>query len=285
MSKATLLYLLNHIEEAFDIFKIIHTDWKKKPVFIITNGEHYLELLYMINYAGVYCGEFAYVTAVFEDSCNNIIEDKMQRANFEAIKFLAVNKIYNKTARYDAVGTLIAYMKGLYELWEPLLNNDINRTVNLSLGIASFVLEQYNDALYYTKRGLTNYKDGAREEHSAVAQLLLLLITYNINNSRLFDAQYRNTYTYFYKRKKKQPFETALVQCLHRSFYMTDSKEKLKEYEKALAVFDANKNNVIQHMASGIFNYPGWLQSKAQRIPYRQYVERKVKAGELISVS
>jgi hypothetical protein len=285
MSKATLLYLLNDIKGSFEILKSILTDWKKKPFFIITNGEHYLELLYMINYAGIHCGEYEYVLNAFDDKNNELIEDKMQRANFEAIKFLAHNKIFNKTARYDDVKKLIGYMKTRYQQWESLLNNDINRTVNLSLGIASFVLELYDDALYFTKRAVAYFKDGAREEHSAVAQVLLLLITYNINNSRLFDAQYRNTYTYFYKRKKKQQFETTLVQCLHRSFYIPDSKDKVKEYQKALDFLEQNKNNVIQQMAFGIFNYPGWLQSKVQRISYRQFVEKKVRAENMVMVS
>ena len=142
--------------------------------------------------------------------------------------------------------------------------------------LLNFVLEQYNDALYFTKRGITYFKNGTREEHSAVASILLLLITYSLDNSRLFDSQYRATSTYCYKRKKKHPFETALVQCLHRTFYMTDNKQKIKEYQKALEVFDANKDDVVQKMTLSIFNYTGWLVSKVQRISYRQFVEKKV---------
>ena len=58
---------------------------------------------------------------------------------------------------------------------------------------------------------------------------------------------------------------------------MTDNKEKIKEYQKALQVFEQNKNDVVQQMTFSIFNYPGWLISKVQRITYRQYVELKVK--------
>jgi hypothetical protein len=238
----------------------------------------------MINYAGILQGDYKYVTDVFNDSTNALLEDNAQRANYEAIKYLALNKIYNKTARYKEVEKLAQYMKTKYRLWEPSLNSDLNRTVNISLGIASFVLEQYNDALYFTKRGITYFKDGTREEHFAIGQILLLLITYNLNNSKLFDSQYKATYTFFYKRKKKHPFEAALVQCLHRTFYMTDIKEKTKEYEKALQVFEQNKNDVVQQMTFSIFNYPGWLISKVQRIPYRQYVERKIKTQTLQEV-
>jgi hypothetical protein len=277
MSKATLLYLLNDIAAASLLFEQVHDSWKKNPDYIKTHGEHYIELMYMINYTGILHGEYRYVMDAFNDDINNLIQDPAQRANFEAVKYLALNKIYNKTAKYKDVETLVQFMKTKYRLWEPALNSDLNRTVNLSLGIACFVLEQYNDALYFTKRAITYFKDGTREEQVAVAQILLLLIAYNLNNSKLFDSQYKGTYTYFYKRKKKHPFETALVQCLHRTFYMTDSREKITEYQKALQVFDQNQDDIVQKMTFSIFNYPGWLISKTQRISYRQYVERKVK--------
>ena len=277
MSKASLLYLLNDIAGALHIFQQVLTDWKKNTDYIKTHGEHYIELMYMINYAGILHGDYTYVADAVNDDLNNLIQEPAQRANFEANKYLALNKIYNKTAQYKEVEQLVQFMKTKYQMWEPALNSDLNRTVNLSLGIACFVLEQYDDALYFTKRAITYFKDGTREEHLAVAQILLLLITYNLNNPKLFDAQYRNTYTYFYKRKKKHPFETALVQCLHRTFYLNDNKEKIKEYEKALLVFDQNQNDIVQQMTFSIFNYPGWLISKVQRITYRQYVEQKVK--------
>jgi len=157
------------------------------------------------------------------------------------------------------------------------LNSDLNRSVNLSLSIASFVLEQYDDALYFARRVVTYFKDGTREEQLDVANILLLLITFSLDNSRLFDAQYKTTYTYFYKRKKRRHFETALAQCLHRTFYMKDNTSKIAEFQKTLAILEQNKNDIVQQMTLSTFNYHGWLLSKVQRISYRQYVEKKVR--------
>jgi hypothetical protein len=277
MSKATLLYLVNDINGSLILLQEVFKDWKKNKDFIRTDGEYYIELLYMTNYAGILQGAYKYVTDVFNDEINELLTDPVLRANFEATKYLALNKIYNKTARYDEVEKLCKFMKAKYKQWEPVLNADLNRTVNLSLGIACFVLEQYPDAYYFTKRSVTEFREGAREDQIAVAQILLLLITYSLDSARLFDAQYRTTYGYFYKRKKKHPFEAALVQCLHRTFYLQDTKSKIREYEKALEVFDLNQDDIVQKMAFSIFNYPGWLISKVRRISYRQYVEKKVK--------
>jgi hypothetical protein len=287
MSKATLLYLLNEPGSAMELLQEVFADWKKNSNFISTHGEYYIELLYMINYTGILQGSYGYVSDVFNDNINNRIKEPVQRANFEANRYLALNKIYNKTARYNEVKKLVQSMKAQFPTWEPMLNADINRTANLSLAIASFVLEQFEDAHYFAKRAITFFRDGAREEHLSVAQMLLLLITYSLNNPRLFDAQYRSTYNYFYKRKKRHSFETALVQCLNRTFYMTDKESKRAEYRKAIGVLDLHKDDLVQQMAFNIFNYPGWLISRVENIPYRQYVERKVKAeaGKQVVIS
>lgn len=285
LSKATLLYLLNDSKKAMPLLKEALNDWERNTQYIKKDGEFYIELLYMINHAGILHGDYSFVVNSFNSPLNNSIDDPLQRANFEAIKYLALNKIYNKTAKYDDVNKLVQYMRTKYRHWEPLLNADLNRTLNFSLGIACLVLEQYNDALYFVKRGNTYFKDGTREEHSAVAHILLLLITFSMDNDRLFETEYRATYTYFYKRKKKHPFETALVQCLKRSFYLTDKQIKIKEYKKALKVFEENKDDAVQQITFKIFNYPGWLISKVKNIPYRKYVEIKVKVEELQTIS
>lgn len=277
MSRATLLYLQNRPGLSLELLQECFEEWKINSRFLLTHGEYFIELLYMINYAGILCGSYSYVTKVFNDPVSELIHEPVQHANFEAIKFLALNKICNKTARYAEVSRLLSQVKRQYIKWEAVLNADLNRTLTLSMGIGYFVLEQYDDALYFTKRGIQQFREGARDEHVAIAHLLLLLITYSMNNSRLFDSEYRSAYSYFYKRKKKHPFETALVQCLHRSFYQKDHGAKLKEYKKAMDVFRKNREDVVQQMAVSIFNYPGWLQSRAERISYRQYVERSVK--------
>lgn len=279
MSRAVLLYLLGEIKVSLQLLQEVLNDWKKDNRFLSSHGEYYIELLYMINYAGILQGSYDYVRTVFNDPLNKMLDEPIQRANFEAIKFLALNKILNKTARYDEVKKLVSQMKNRYLSWEPLLNADLNRTVNLSLGIGFFVLEQYNDALYFIKRGIQWFRDGVRDEHTPVAHILLLLISYSMNNSRLFDSQYRSTHAYFLKRKKKQPFETALVQCLHRTFYMKDSRKKAEEYRNTLQVFEANDTNAVQQMSVNIFNYPGWLKSRVERISYRELVERNVRSA------
>lgn len=277
MSKATLLYLLNEIDSSMQLLKAHFSNWKKQSNYLGTHGEFYIELLYMINYAGILHGEYAYVNAVFNDPLNAQLTDPTHRAYFEVTRSLALNKIYNKTARYEEVKKLLAAMKKSYESWDPYLNEELNSTLCFSMGVGYFATEQYDDALYFTRRAIVAYPKGTRDEHQVVGHLFLLLITYCMNHPRLFDAQYRTSYLFFYKRRKKQAFESAILQCLHRSFYMTENRKKNDEFQKALGLIELNKSDRIQQRAFAIFNFEGWLKSRIQRISYRQYVEKKVK--------
>ena len=161
--------------------------------------------------------------------------------------------------------------------WEPVLNDDLNLTIHVSLGIGCFVLDQYSESLNHFKKAAQLCRVGTRKDLAATTYILLLLVTYSMNNSKLFDAQYRATYAWFYKHKNKHIYESALVQCLHRSFYMPDMKDKLAEYQEALEILAAHRDDDVQKQTFNIFNFEGWLISRMQRITYRQYVEGKVK--------
>src|SRR4030095_7335742 len=99
MNKATWLYLLNEIPESLQFLQETWEDWKKHPRYLQSDSEYYIELLYMINYAGILNGSYGYVEEIFNDPINEMV-GHAHRANFEAIKYLALNKIYNKMARY-----------------------------------------------------------------------------------------------------------------------------------------------------------------------------------------
>ncbi|MDZ4810030.1 MAG: hypothetical protein SGI96_17455 [Bacteroidota bacterium] len=284
MCHATLHYLSYDTEAALPFIREAVKDWWEHKSFIETDTEHYIELLYMVNYVGVVQGAYEYVEHIFNDKVNGKIGDEMQQAHFEAIKYLALNKVYNKTARYGEVAKLVANMKTKYTKWEPLLSAEMNRTVCFSLGIACFVLDNYTESLQFTKRGVTYFKDGTREEQFIFANLFLLLILYNMNNTRLFDAQYKSTYTYFYKkshpksspgRNKLHSFEKTLMHCFHDTFYLTAYKEKSKLFQKAIDELDSSGDSEVQKQTLNIFNFHGWLLSQVQRISYKEYVQRK----------
>lgn len=284
MCRISLLYLLDKSPLALIDLKKLYQEWKLMTKFIKIHGEHYLEVLYMINYCGVNCGDFEFVSMAYNDKSNQLLIDSTLKINFKAYRFLAMNRLYNKTANYQAVSQLLNATKLNIAKWEPFLNMDINRTLQMSAGISFFVLEDYDNALSFIKGAVSYTTAGVRKELFSVGQVLLLLITYCMNNERLFEAQYRATYGFFYKRKK-HAFEKAIMSCLRHTFYMNDNKEKIKEYQKAILTINQNSDDVFQKNIFTIFNFYGWLESMTKRIPYKRYVEQKVNVEKKLRLN
>jgi hypothetical protein len=275
MCQATLQYLLYDSDSSLALLQEGVKDWWENKNFMETDSEHYIELLYMVNYTGVRQGSYAYVEFVFNHTINDQLIDEVQKANFEAVKYLALNKVYHKTARYGEVAKLVKNMKEKYTNWEPLLNAELNRTVCFSVGISCFVLDNFTESLQFIRRGVTYFKDGTREEQFIFANLFLLLIQYNINKTKLFDAQYKSTYAYFYRKGKTNSFEKTLMHCFHDTFYLTSFKEKNQLFQKAVDELDLNRDSEVQNQTLSIFNFHGWFLSQIQRIPYKEYVQKK----------
>lgn len=274
MCLATLHFLSKSPDKSMPLIRDGVKDWWAHQTFIESEPEHYIELLYLVNYAGIMHGDFEYVESVFNNPAGELIKDERAKAGFEAVKYLALNKIYNKTARYQDVKKLLGQMKEEYTKWEPLLNAELNRTICFSLGIGSFVMDNYTESLQFIRRGITYFKDG-REEQLVFAHLFLLLIQYMIGNPKLFEAQHKSTYAYLYKKKKLDQFEKTLMHCFYDSFYLQSQKEKSAVFQKALGELEQNKSSDIQSSILNIFNFQGWLNSQLQRISYKDYVKKK----------
>ena len=272
-AEATIYYLLGQSAEAFTVLKKSFVLWKSAPQKIPANVEFFIEVMNMINYAGIASGDFAFVQAVFEDSITKQIKDKTNSANFKAIRYITLSKIYHKTAQYNEVDKLVSQIKKEYKEWASLLNAELHMTLQNSIAISCFVLEQYEDAFYYCKNAYTSYRKSVRQESSAFTQIFLLLIHFEMKNHRLFESQSKNTSSYFKKKAQQHPFEKIMVSCLIKAFYLPSYSERKALFQATLEKLREKSDNNVQKAAFNIFNYPRWLQSKIERISYRQYVE------------
>ena len=111
-----------------------------------------------------------------------------------------------------------------------------------------------------------------------------------MNNIKMFEAQYKSTYSYFYKKarpKKKLltenslSFDKTLMHCFHETFYLTSYTEKSVLFQQAIERLELNNKDGAQKQILGIFNFHGWLLSQVQRTSYRQYVQKKYSSGKL----
>jgi hypothetical protein len=84
-----------------------------------------------------------------------------------------------------------------------------------------------------------------------------------------------------YKKKKLHAFEKILLHSLYDTFYLNGYKEKSLLFQKALEELGQNRDNEVQQQTLNIFNFQGWLESRVQRISYKDYVKKRVNIAEV----
>lgn len=276
MAKATLGYLNNDATSYNYAYANIHA-WQSKEYFIAHDCENYMEVLYIFYYTAILAKDYQHVIDVMQHSANKQIKGVAHKAYFETIRHLALNRVYNKLADYDKVKVLVKVMKDHIAGWEQYINTDLLRTLRLSVGISCFVLQDYENAFHYVKNATLLFNDDTRPEHYSFANLYLLIICFEMKDDYMFDIQYKSTYSYFYRHEKPLPFENAILQALHKT-YKTKSfrslQENFKELQTSLAI---TANDPVQQIVFSMFNVPVWIESKLNRVPYKDWVKRRVE--------
>lgn len=278
MTKATLHYLQHNAESYVHAYVNIH-NWQAEPDRIGYDPENYIEVLYVFYYTAVLAKDYQHVIDVMEHPANKRINGASHIAYFEAIKHLALNRIYNKLADYYKVEALVKGMKKMMPQWEQYVNEDIQRTLNLSLGIACFVLRDYDDAYHYIKNALLLFDNNSRTEHYSFAHLFLLVICFEKKDNYLFELQYKSTYSYFYRHETPLPFEKAIIHALNKAYHTGNFKGLQQQFNQLSDTLKLTGNDPVQQQVFTIFNFPVWIESKLNRVPYKEWVVRKVKEG------
>lgn len=274
---ATVLYLQGNTE-SFKHAEANMVMWQSHPQKIKTLPENYIEACYILNYTSIQALALARGVELFAFDAAAIIEGKANKAYYECIRALALFKIYHKSAAYNNVAALLKEVVDKYDLWIELINVDLKRTLTISLAISYFVLGNFENAFYFTKKGISFYNDKTRKEHFAFAYLLLLLIHFELHDELLFEAHLNSTYAYFRRNKSLQPFEKLIIDALRKAIKLAKAEDRKPVFSNLLAELVLSKEDEIQKRVFEIFNFPLWFESKIADRDYKELVTERLRA-------
>lgn len=277
MSKATLLYLLNDVL-AYDYALKNILAWQDQTKHISYDQDSYIEVLYIYYYAAVLSKDISKIESIMMHPANGTFKSDTHKAYFEVIKHLALNRVYNRMGAYEKVALVVAQIKLNVDRWKQHVNIELIRTLYLSAGIAFFALRQFEESYYFVKQSLLLFNDQSRQEQFSFAYLFLLLICYERKEPYLFELQYKSSNAYFNRNKAALTFEKVTLQRLYKAFHAKSFKEKSLQLSMLLEELIKNENDLIQIQVFNLFNIPGWIQSKLQKVDYRDWVLKKVQA-------
>lgn len=277
MTKATLLYVLNDSSAYAFAYQNVSA-WQANEQHVIYDQDNYIEVLYIFYYSAVLAKDTGKIEEVMNHPVNLKVNTESNYAYVETIKYLALNRLYNRTGNYEQVAKVLAYIKTRFEHWSRHINVELARTLYLSVGVANFALDKFDDAFYYIKQSILLFNDKTREEQYSFAYLFLLLICYEKGEPYLFEVQYKSSYSYFYRNKMPLPFEKSTILAVAKAFHCKRKKDKQIIFQALLQSLQASQNDPVQQQVFNFFNVPRWLESKTKGIPYKDLVYLQVNA-------
>lgn len=277
MTKATLLYVLNDSNAYAFAYQNVSA-WQANVQHVSYDQDNYIEVLYIFYYSAVLAKDTSRIEEVMNHPVNQKVNTESNYAYVETIKYLALNRLYNRNGNYEKVSQVLAYIKTRLAHWSRHINVELARTLYLSVGVANFALDQFEDAFYYIKQSILLFNDKTREEQYSFAYLFLLLVCYEKGEPYLFEVQYKSSYSYFYRNKMPLPFEKSTIQAVAKAFHCKRQKDKKVILQALLDTLQASQNDPVQQQVFNFFNVPRWLESKTKGIPYKDLVYLQVNA-------
>lgn len=277
MTKATLLYVLNDNSAYVFAYQNVSA-WQANVQHVAYDQDNYIEVLYIFYYSAVLAKDTSRIEEVMNHPVNQKVNTESNYAYVETIKYLALNRLYNRSGNYEKVSQVLAYIKTRLPHWSRHINVELARTLYLSVGVANFALDQFEDAFYYIKQSILLFNDKTREEQYSFAYLFLLLVCYEKGEPYLFEVQYKSSYSYFYRNKMPLPFEKSTIQAVAKAFHSKRQKDKKVILQALLNTLQASQNDPVQQQVFNFFNVPRWLESKTKGIPYKDLVYQQVNA-------
>lgn len=266
----TILFLLGNLEMAYTVLKENVHQWQRRYNRIQHDNPNYLEAIYLHNYVAIIHNQYDDVINVLGSLANDFIIGPQNKAFFDFIQYIALNRIYNRTAQYDKVDTLLPIMEKSLEMHDKHLLPEYKRVMLVSMGIAYFATGKLQDAYSKLFIGKRYYADNSRKDQVSFLYLFALLTAYEMGDEVIFRSEYNNTYHFFYNKVKAEEFEREIISALNRAFGNDSGDKKKGIFVELSAKLERSSNNATQQQVFQIFNFPTWIESKILGVSYRE---------------
>lgn len=212
-------------------------------------------------------------------SFHAIAQENLKNEWLEKWEIIALHtelKLAHKAANYGRVAELLQPYAQRTAQCQQLFCESEQLNFLCSLAISHFVLANYeaaNELMYGIK---TQNLSAQREDILYFSSLFHLLILYEKKDWYQLDIQAQATYHALYAKKKLRPFEKEIVLFIKKLSGFRNPKELAAACSDLLKRLEIFSSPAHRQLFFPYFNYPGWLQSKAAGLSYRQYCEQEL---------
>lgn len=169
---------------------------------------------------------------------------------------------------YKRAEELIPQIEEAYRLYGDQVNSLRQAYIDFKVGVIYLAMGEYNKALSWINRILNESKIDQKQDIYCFAQLINLILHFELKNARFLPYAINSTKRYLKSRNRIYRFEELflkLISQLSKTENIFDLEEKLIPIEKELVLLkeDPKEQGVFEY-----FDFLTWVRSKIQRKPF-----------------
>jgi hypothetical protein len=276
-TQAIIHFLHGRFLECYKYLVNIMELWQAGLLNIVADGEYYLDSLNFYIDTCYLLGKADQAIQALEHPLNKRITQQNNNLTYKVIQIRAHLRLAHKNANYPQVKQILQSNKAQFEKWTRSSISTINFRFTMSIVISYFVLEDYANALYFAQFTLHDFKANVPQEFLYVIHLFIIIVTFEMKDDIIFNSYYRSSMAFFSKFERTKQYERKIMTTLHKIFYTKTSNTITKQLTALKLYLTQNSDDPYLKLLTNTFNYPLWLQSKIEQVPYRTLVERKVR--------
>lgn len=246
-------------------------DWKWEYIAMMNN---FLILLDHSGHEGEFLDNLEKLKAIATSATTRALSDaRVQAQAFNCALGLEFS-YHMERCNFERCRSLIAEIEsGLVRFSAHISETEILRFHYLFAQI-NLITGRYQDALRAINIALAYEWSPTRRLLYNTARVMNLLIHYELENLDLLEHQIKSTYRFLRKQSGLYKMEEALLRALRRIPALNGARSTQRFFEEIRGEIAALADDPFERVILYYFDFISWLDSKIERKPYREILER-----------
>ena len=204
-------------------------------------------------------------------------KDKILKLRKMQLPLMLKTHIYNKTGEFDKTIALIPEFEAGVKDFKDFTTR-IKHIIIYNISCAFIGSNNFKNALKWVGKILNYNKTDLAEHIHLFAQIINLIIHFELRNDEHLAYIVKSTYRYLYKRNRLYKVESTLLEFIRKTSTLESRKDFIpafKELKKKLVVLSKDP---YEARAFEYFDFISWLDSKIENRSFAEIIKKKVKS-------
>ena len=177
---------------------------------------------------------------------------------------------------------LVPYIVEAYRLYGDNINSLRKAYIDFKVSVVYLSLGEYSKALHWINKVLNESRIDQKQDIFCFAQLINLILHFELNNDRFLPYAINSTKRYLKNRNRIYAFEEVFLKLISRmakSDGFFDLEEKLIPIEKTLIEL---KKDSKEQVVFDYFDFLTWVQSKLKRRSFLDLKQEQLQSDKTL---